>query len=175
MKKMFHANLRRRPKKNGLHAQKWPNFANFAFHLKRRANFHKFCGKDQNKQKKSLHPKTYLHFMNYGVKPPKQTVFISKSTKKPFLLTISGVTSSILGVSGLELHSSSTEPVNIHGAQSSLEEARFLFGGAQAVIWGGTAPECPPRGAGLDAQDFKLENTTIFLCQSLCSNQYPTC
>ena len=38
---------------------------------------------------------------------------------------------------GLDLHSSSTEPVNFFGAQSSL-------GGAQAVIWGGTAPVCPP-------------------------------
>ena len=33
-------------------------------------------------------------------------------------------------------HSSSPEPTNFFGAQSSL--------GAQAVIWGGTAPKCPP-------------------------------
>ena len=38
---------------------------------------------------------------------------------------------------GLELHSSSPDPVRFFGAQSSLE-------GAQAVIWVGTAPECPP-------------------------------
>ena len=54
-----------------------------------------------------------------------------------------------LGVLGLDLLSNSPEPVNFFGAQSSLRGAQFSFGGAQAVIWGGTAPECPPpRGAG---------------------------
>ena len=47
---------------------------------------------------------------------------------------------SILGVSGLELHSSSTESVNFFGAQ-------FLL--AQAVIWGSTAPESLPVAPGL--------------------------
>ena len=28
--------------------------------------------------------------------------------------------------------------------QSSLGRAQFLFGGAQAVVWGSTATECPP-------------------------------
>ena len=42
------------------------------------------------------------------------------------------------------MHSSSPEPVNFFGAQSSLGGAQFSFEGAQAVIWGGTAPECPP-------------------------------
>ena len=46
----------------------------------------------------------------------------------------SWVITSILGVSGLELHSSSTEPVNFIGAQSSLGEAQFSFGEAQALI-----------------------------------------
>ena len=73
--------------------------------------------------------------MKSGVKPPKQTVFIAKSTKKLFWLANSGVTSSIFGVSGLELHSSSIEPFN--------------FIGAQAVIWGKT-PRNAPRGAGPD-------------------------
>ena len=50
---------------------------------------------------------------------------------------------------GLDLHSSSSEPVNFFGAQSSLGGAQFLFGEAQAVIWGGTAPECPPVAPGL--------------------------
>ena len=30
------------------------------------------------------------------------------------------------------------------GHSPRLGEAQFLFGGAQAVIWGGTAPVCPP-------------------------------
>ena len=54
-----------------------------------------------------------------------------------------------LGVLGLDLHSNSPEPVNFFGAQSSLGGAQFSFGGAQAVIWGGTAPECPPVAPGL--------------------------
>ena len=83
--------------------------------------------------------------MNSGVKPQKQTVglFIEKSTKKQFLLTNSGLVTSILKVSGLELHTNRTEPVNFFGAQSSLGRAQFSFGGLQAVILGGTAPECP--------------------------------
>ena len=47
--------------------------------------------------------------MKSGVKPLKQTVFVAKSTKKQFLLTNSGVLTSILRVSGLELHSSNTK------------------------------------------------------------------
>ena len=52
---------------------------------------------------------------------------------------------------GLDLHSSSPEPVKFFGAQSSLGGAQFSFGGAQAVIWGGTAPVCSPRGAESDS------------------------
>ena len=81
--------------------------------------------------------------MNSGVKPQKQTVFIAKSTKIQFLLTNCGDITSSLGVSGLELHSSSTKPVNFFGAQSSLEGAQFSFGGKSSDL-GGTAPECPP-------------------------------
>ena len=61
--------------------------------------------------------------------------------KKQFLPTNSCMTTSILGVSGLELHSSGTNPVNLFGAQSLLGGEQFLFGGAEAVILGGTAPE----------------------------------
>ena len=50
---------------------------------------------------------------------------------------------------GLDLHSSIPEPVNFFGAQSLLGGAQFSFGGAQAVIPGGTAPECPPLAPGL--------------------------
>ena len=85
-------------------------------------------------------------FMNFGLKPQKQTVFIAKSMEKQFLLINSGVITSILGVSGLELHSSSTKPVDFFRAQSC------LGGGGTILIWGGTSSdleghspmECPP-------------------------------
>ena len=54
----------------------------------------------------------------------------------------SGVITSILGVSGLELHSSSTEPVNFF-------RAKFSFGGVQADILGGHGPEMPPVAPAL--------------------------
>ena len=50
---------------------------------------------------------------------------------------------SILGVSGLEMHSSGTEPVTFFGVQSSLGEHNSRLGRAQAMIWGGTAQEYP--------------------------------
>ena len=53
-----------------------------------------------------------------------------------------------LRVLGLDLHSNCPEPVNFFGAQSSLGEEKFSFGGAQAVIWGKHGPRMPPRGAG---------------------------
>ena len=61
---------------------------------------------------------------------------------------------SILGVSGLELYSSGSEPVTIFGAQSWIGGHNFRLGGtipvcdAQAGIWRRTAPESSPRGAG---------------------------
>ena len=54
-----------------------------------------------------------------------------------------------LGVSGLDLHFISHEPVNFFGAQSSLGGAQFSFGGAQAVIWGAR-----PRNAPLWRRDW---------------------
>ena len=93
-------------------------------HLKKCANFHEFCG--ETKKIRSL---------------------LQNLQKRHFLLTNSGVITSILGVSGLKLHSSGNELVTFFGAQSSLWGAQFSFGGVQAVIWGGTATKCP-RGAG---------------------------
>ena len=82
-------------------------------------------------------------FMNFGVKPQKQKVFIAKSTEKPLLFTNSGVTTSILGVSGLELHSSSTKPVNFFGGTVlSWGGHNHRLGGTSSDL-GGTAPECP--------------------------------
>ena len=44
---------------------------------------------------------------------------------------------SILEVSSLELHSNGTKPVTFFGEQSSV-------GGGTILVWGSTAPECPP-------------------------------
>ena len=48
----------------------------------------------------------------------KKRIFIAKPAKKQLLLTNSGVTTSILEVTGLELLSSDTEPVTFFGAHS---------------------------------------------------------
>ena len=63
---------------------------------------------------------------------------------------------------GLDLLSSSPEPVNFFRAHSSLGGAQFLFGGAQAVIWGGTAPVRPPVAPGLKGCSWPWPR--IFLC-----------
>ena len=70
----------------------------------------------------------------------------TKITKKQFLLANSRAVNTNLGVLGLDLHSSSPEPVNFFGTQFSLGGHNFRLG-AQAVIWGGTARNAP-RGAG---------------------------
>ena len=102
-------------------------------------------------QKKSLHPKKCHEIRCQS----------TKTTKIPVVNTNLG----------LDLHSSSPKPVNFFGAKSSLGGhkqsfggawpryappwrrvwgtvltwgAQFLFGGAQAVIWLGTAPVSPP-------------------------------
>ena len=77
-------------------------------------------------KKKGLYPKIYQIFLNSGVKPQKQTVFIAKSTKKQFLPTNSGVITSILEVSGFELLS---EAVNLFWEQS-------LLAGSSVARWG---------------------------------------
>ena len=95
---------------------------------------------------KGLPFKKYTNFHNFWGETTKKKVFIAKSAKKQFLLTNSGVTTSILRVPGIELHSSGTEPNTFFGAQSSLWGAQFSFGG--------TAPKCLPRGAGPDEDLF---------------------
>ena len=113
----------------------------FGLLLQKSAKFLETWGED--KKKKVFISKYTRIFMNSWVQPHKQTIFIAKSTNKQFLLTNSGVTTSILGVSGLELHSSCTEPVNFFEAQPSLGRAQFSFVGAREVIWVGTAPNAP--------------------------------
>ena len=91
-------------------------------------------------KKKGLHLKKCTNFHDFGVEPRKKGLYW-KSAKKQFLLTNSGVTTSILRVSGLELYSSSTEPVTFFGAKSS------LGGGHNSRLGGGTVPECLPRSS----------------------------
>ena len=81
-------------------------------------------------------------FTNFGGKPQKKGLY-NKICKKQFLLTNSGVITSILGVSGLELHFSRTEPVTFFWVNSRLG-GTILTWWAQAVIWGGGAR---PRNA----------------------------
>ena len=71
---------------------------------------------------------------------------------------------------GLNLHFSSPEPVNFIGAQSSLGGGTIFDWGAQAVIWGGTAPESP-RGAGPAMMTIKVENDEIPLSIKECSKR----
>ena len=105
-------------------------FTNSGHRLKILAIFHEFLSVEQKKKKSS-----FQKF--YEIR--------CESTK---IRKIRAVNTN-LGVLGLDLHSNSPEPVNFFGAQSSLGGAQFSFGGAQAVIWGGTAPECPPMAPGL--------------------------
>ena len=53
----------------------------------------------------------------------------TKITKTQFLLTNSRAVNTGLGILGLDLHSSSLEPVNFFGAQSSLGGHKHSFGG----------------------------------------------
>ena len=82
---------------------------NSGYRLKIPTIFHEFLSEDQ---KKGLRPKC---FMKSGCESTKITKIRAVNAN--------------LGVLRVELHSSSLEPVNFFGAQSSL-------GGAQAVIWG---------------------------------------
>ena len=49
---------------------------------------------------------------------------------------------------GLELHSSSSEPVNFFEAQSSLGGGHNFHLGGHKQSFGGHGPGMPPRGAG---------------------------
>ena len=93
------------------------------------------------RQKKALHLKKCANFYEFRGETTKKGSLLQNPQKKQFLLTNSGVITSNLGVSGLELHFSGTEP--FYGAQSSLG-GTVLVWGVQAVIWEGTAPACPP-------------------------------
>ena len=124
---------------------------NSGFYLKILAIFHEFQSEDQKKRfSVPKCPQIFVVILQFStiskVKTKKKKSSFStcheircessKTTKKQFLLANSRAISTNLGVLGLDLHSSSPEPVNFFGAQSSL-------GGAQAVIWG-ALPRMPP-------------------------------
>ena len=96
---------------------------NSSCRLKILAMFHEFLSKDQKKSSSSQ------NFYEIQCVSTKITKIRAVNTNLGVFL-------------GLNLHSNSPEPVNFFGAPSSLGEA-------QAVIWGGTAPECPLVAPGL--------------------------
>ena len=95
--------------------------------LKILAIFHEIGSKDQVKKRSSSQNLNEIRRK------------FTKITKMQFLLTNSGAVNTNLGILGLDLHSSSLEPVNFLGAQSSL---------------GGHDPGMPPRGAGPGSKQF---------------------
>ena len=114
--------------------------------------------------KKVFISKTAQIFSNSGLKTKKR-VITAKFAKKLLLLTNSGVITSILGVSGLELHSG-IEPVAFFVAISSLEGAQFSFGGKSSDL-GDAQPRNapPPRGAGPVATITCMFNLLVSLHQ----------
>ena len=104
---------------------------------------------DKKKKKKRHHLKKWANFYEFWGESTKKGSLLQNLPIKQFLLTNSGVITSVLGVSGLELHSSGTEPkITFHGAQSSFGRRRHnsRLGGVQAVIWGARLRNAP-RGA----------------------------
>ena len=98
-------------------------------------DFYQFWGEDK---KKSCYLKKCANFHEFrGEITKEKGSLLQNLQKNSFCLRMLGVITSILGVSGLKLHFSGTEPVSFFGGT-------ILAWGAQAVIWGGTAPECPP-------------------------------
>ena len=97
-------------------------------------------------QKKCLHLEICADFREFWGGATKTRIFITKSVKKQFLITNSGVITSLLRVSGLKLHFSGTEAVTFFGAQSSLGRRSFFscLGGTSSGLGGDTAPECSP-------------------------------
>ena len=112
------------------------HFYKFWFSFPKSCNFPRNSEVKTKKKKKKEKTNKGLRPQIYG-KFPEIRGESTKITKKHFLVTNSKATTSILGVSGLDLHSSSPEPVNFFGHNPRLGGAQFSFGEAQAVIWGG--------------------------------------
>ena len=99
----------------------------------RSKNSKRFSGRNR-KFKRYFRPKTGDLKKKKRSSSQKRLKIWCQSTKNPSL--------------DLDLRSRSPEPVNFFGAQSSL-------GGGTIFVWGGTAPVCPPRGAGSVASSLK--------------------
>ena len=87
----------------------------------------------------------FQEFLSEGKKEslrPKSFMSTQKLKKKKVPAREFWAVSTNLGVLCLDLHSSSPEPVNFVGAQSSLGGCNFCLRGHKQPI-GGTAPECP--------------------------------
>ena len=96
-----------------------------------------------DQKQKNLYPKNCANFHEFwGETTKRKGSFLqnlqifAKFAKKQFLLTNFGVITSILGVSGLELHSSDTEPVTFFGGTTRL--------GGTTLIWGVRPWNAPP-------------------------------
>ena len=117
----------------------WSKDQKKGLHLKICADFHEFWGEDK---KKTLHLQKCANFHEFRDETTKKRFFITKSAKKQFLLTNFGVIINILGVSGIELHSSGTDPITFLGAQSSLGGIILVWGHKQC--FGGAQPRNAP-------------------------------
>ena len=94
--------------------------------LKILAIFHKFLSEDKKKKKKRSSVQKFYETR-------------CESTK----ITKIRAVNTNLGVSGLDLHSNSLEPLNFFGGTALPWGALFSFGGCK-LSFEGTAPECPP-------------------------------
>ena len=64
-------------------------------------------------------------------------------------IKLGGTTSSTLGGTGPDMHSSGTGPVTLFWGTILAWRAYFSLRGTQAVIWPGTAPKCSPLAPDL--------------------------
>ena len=96
------------------------------------------------REKKLFNLKKCANFYEFRSEITKNGSLLQNLRKNSSWLTNSRVITSILEVSGLELHSSGTEPVTFFGGQFSLGGAQFSFGGHKQWF-GGRGPRLPPR------------------------------
>ena len=103
--------------------------------------------KKERKKRSSF--KKILEIYDFWGEITKKRIFIAKSAKKQFSLNNSWMTTSILGASGLELHSNCTEPVTFFRTQSSLGGGVHNFRLVGHKWWfEGHGPEMPPYRTG---------------------------
>ena len=130
-------------KKKNLHHKNTRMSTNSGLHRKNCVNFYEIWGENQKKRLSSQKLREF----------PRILVFFFKNVR---IFTNSEVISSILGVSGLELNSSSTEPVKFFGVQSS------AWGEGTILVWGSSSglgahgPRIPPSPRTYAESNFQL-------------------